>query len=138
MALPPIITTIVSIIGHGPAMDMVRELGGQDYRFPISKTSASWEYLVEIVGYKNAGKLVGRFGGEEVYIALCHDALRIDRNRLMIQRYDYLLRDGHSSRGAVSMLVTEFRPISNRTVEKIINGPVPSALPEVSAQGSLF
>lgn len=119
-------------------MCLVREMGGQDFRFPMGKRGANWEALVEIVGAREAGKLLASFGGDEVYIALCDHALRADRNRRMIARYDALLGEGHSSRGAVSILVQEFRPISNRSVEKIVNGPMPSTHLEMVTQGSLF
>lgn len=138
MALPTTIQTIVSLIGHGPTMELVRELGGNDFRFPSSRESANWEYLVEILGERLAGRLVERFRGEEVYIALCTQAVKADQHRQMIARYDTLLAEGHSSRGAVSILVREFRPISNRTVERIVNGPAPSAQPEMVVQGMLF
>lgn len=138
MALPQTIQTIVELIGHADAMALVRELGGRDFRVPASKGGANWEYLVEIVGPSSAAKVLERYRGEEVYIALCERALKADRNRRMIARYDALLAQGHSSRGAVSILVGEFRPISNRTVEMIVNGPVPSAAPEMVSQGQLF
>jgi hypothetical protein len=138
MALPATIQTIVSIIGHGPAMEIVRAFGGQDFRFPARPVGANWEALVEIIGERLAGKLQAHFPGDEVYIALCDRALRADRDRRMIARYEALLSEGHSSRGAVSILVQEFRPIANRTVEKIVNGPVPSTVPEMETQGSLF
>lgn len=138
MALPATIQTIVDLIGHGATMALVDELGGQEFRFPVGKSSDKWAYLVEIVGAGRAEKLVGRFGGDAVYIALCVEALRADRNRKMIRRYEALLREGHSGRGAVSVLVQEFRPISYRTVEKVVNGPAPDALPEMVTQGQLF
>lgn len=138
MALPATIQTIVGIIGHGPAMDLVREFGGQDFRFPASRESAAWEALVEVIGERLTVLLVAQFKGSEVYIALCDRALKHDRNCRMIARYDALLKQRHSSRGAVSILVQEFRPISNRQVEKIVNGPVPSMAPEMESQGSLF
>lgn len=138
MALPTTIQTIVGLIGHGDAMALVRELGGQDFRFPTGRTSESWERLVEIVGPISAEKLSRVFGGSETYIALCVNAMRDDRNRQMIKRYDDLLREGHSSRGATSVLVQEFRPISNRTVQMIVNGPAPTMVSDLVAQGSLF
>lgn len=138
MALPATIQTIVGLIGHGPAMALVRELGGQDFRFPARREGSNWEALVEIVGPREARRLQEHFAGSETYIALCDNALRADRNRRMITRYDALLAAGHSSRGAVGILVQEFRPISNRSVEKIVNGPTPSAAPEMVAQGQLF
>lgn len=137
MALPQTIQTIIDLIGHADAMALVRELGGQEIRVPASKGGDTWEYLVEIVGPSSAAKLWERYRGTELYIALCERALNADRNRRMIARYDALLAQGHSSRGAVSILVGEHR-ISYRTVEKIVNGPVPSAAPEMVSQGQLF
>ncbi len=138
MALPEVIQTIVEIIGHGPAMELVRTFGGQEIRFPTGRDSAVWESLVETVGERHAARLVERFGGNETYIALCAKSLRNDQARRIIARYETLLGQGHSSRGAITVLVQEFRPISNRTVQKIINSPAPSPAPEMVTQGSLF
>lgn len=139
MALPPTIQTIVGLIGYGATMALVAELGGQDFRFPTQTMGENWEALVEIVGARCARALLEHFRGEEVYIALCDRALRLDRHRRLIQRYDKLLAEGHSGRGAVSILVREFKPISNRQVEKIVNRPAPSSMaPEMVVQGELF
>lgn len=138
MALPATIQTIVAHIGHADAMAMVQALGGREFRFPCSKTSDNWEYLVEIVGIKSADKLFEVFRGTDVYIALCSNALRADRDRRMITRYDELLRNRYSSRAAVNIIVGEFAPISDRTVKKIVNGPIPSMASDMVAQGSLF
>lgn len=137
MSLPAVIQEIVGIIGHGPAMELVRAFGGQELRVPKTDASDTWAALVEIIGEPLTRELAAVFGGEPVYIALCDRALRADRNRKMIARYERLLAEGHSSRGAVSVLVREFRPISNRQVEKIVNGqmPEPSA---VAVQAVLF
>lgn len=138
MALPKTIQTIVGIIGHGPTMALVNEFGGREIRFPSARHGSNWEALVEIIGEAATKLLCERFAGDEVYIALCANALKNDRNCRMIQRYDALLREGHSSRGAVGILTQEFRPISNRTIEKILNSPTPSMVPEMLQQGSLF
>jgi Mor family transcriptional regulator len=138
MALPATIQTIVRLVGHAKAMSMVQDLGGQSYRFPVSRKSDVWEHLVEIIGARSAEVLCQEFGGSEVYIALCHHAIKADRNRSMIARYEALLAEGHSSRGAVTVLVREFR-MSNRQIEKIVNGPSPAGeVMEMVTQGSLF
>lgn len=138
MALPKTIQTIVGIIGHGPAMLLVGEFGGRDIRFPAIREGANWEALVEVVGERHAKGLCDQFNGDEVYIALCANAIRHDRNCRLIKRYDELLKQGHSSRGAVGILTQEFRPISNRTIENVLNSPTPSMVPEMVQQGSLF
>ena len=137
MSLPVVVQEIVGIIGHGPAMELVRAFGGQELRVPKTDASDTWAALVEIIGEPLTRALAAVFGGEPVYIALCDRALRHDRNRNMIARYEKLLGQGHSSRGAVSVLVREFRPISNRQVEKIVNSPLPEAS-GVAVQAVLF
>lgn len=138
MALPRVIQEIVDLIGHGAAMAIVGELGGLDFRFPETESGANWELLVELIGERLAKKLRAHFSGSEVYIAMCSRAVSADRNRRLIVRADELLREGHSMRGAVSILVGEFRPIAGRTIERILNSPAPSMAPEMEAQGSLF
>ena len=50
MNLPAVIQEIVGIIGHGPAMDLVRAFGGQELRVPKTDASDTWAALVEIIG----------------------------------------------------------------------------------------
>ena len=137
MSLPAVVQEIVGIIGHGPAMELVRAFGGQELRVPKTDASDTWAALVEIIGEPLTRALAAAFCGEPVYIALCDRALRHDRNRKMIAQYEKLLGEGHSSRGAVSVLVREFRPICYRQVEKIINSPLPAA-GDAPVQGGLF
>lgn len=132
------IQRIVALIGHAKAMALVAELGGQDFRFPSTKSGANWEALVEIIGARSAETLLGNYRGNEIYISLCTDALKSDRRRRIINRYDQLLGAGHSSRGAVSVLVREFRPIAARTIERIVNGPMPDQAAVMETQGQLF
>lgn len=137
-SLPAVIQEIVRIIGHGKAMALVREFGGQELRIPRGDGSDVWAALVEVIGEAATRKLAAAFGdGEPTYIALCERSMKADRNRRMIGRYEKLLKEGLSTRGAVSVLVREFRPISNRQVEKIINSPLP-APQDVTAQRCLF
>lgn len=137
MSLPAVVQEIVGIIGHGPAMELARAFGGQELRVPRAEGSDTWAALVETIGERATKALCAAMGGEEIYIAMCHHALKHDRNRKMIARYEKLLAQGHSSRGAVSVLVREFRPISNRQVEKIINSPLPEPS-TVALQAQLF
>lgn len=138
MSLPKTIQRIVALVGHAKAMTIVAELGGQNFRVPAMKAGANWEALVELIGERAATTLLAEYRGTEIYISICTNALKLDRHRRIINRYDSLLAAGHSSRGAVSVLVTEFRPVSYRTVERIVNGPMPDQAPLVETQGSLF
>jgi len=137
MAVPAVIAEIIAIIGHGPATALVREFGGQEIRIPATETSETWAALAEVIGDRATRELSAAMAGEEIYIALCAAAIRAERNRNMVARYDALLAEGHSGRGAVSVLVREFRPISYRQVEKIINAPLEEG-GGAMLQGALF
>lgn len=136
--LPEVIQEIVRLVGHSHAMALVHAFGGQELRIPKTEASDTWAALVEVIGDPATRKLAaGLGGGEPIYIALCARAVKADRNRRMIERYDALLREGHSGRGAVSVLVREFAPISNRWVEKIVNAPMPEVV-GLQVQAELF
>lgn len=136
MALPAVIEEIIRIIGHGPTMELIRAFKRRELRIPRTETPAMFAALAEVIGEPAARALVRAYGGEELYIACCHRAVLDDRNRRLIARYDALLGEGHSGRGAVSILVGEY-DICYRRIEKIVNSPAPqpSATP---VQPSLF
>lgn len=137
--LPPSIQEIVRLVGFGKAMALVREFGGQEMPIPRTERGAAWAALVELIGEPATRTLTAAIpsGHEKIYIALCYRAMKADRNRRMIARYDELLAAGHSGRGAVSVIVREFGPISYRQVEAIVNSPLPPQEVAV-AQGALF
>lgn len=136
--LPPIVQEIVDLIGHSKAMAFIREFGGQELKFPRTGASDSWHYIAEVIGVKATNKLGDTFGNQGyIYIPMCTRPMKLERNRHMIQRYDALLKEGHSARGAVQILVREFRPINHRHVERIVNSPMPEAQ-TMSAQRDLF
>lgn len=135
--LPPNIQEFVSAIGHGKTMELVREFGGQNLRIPRTEGSDTWAALVEVIGERATRILADKFGGADpIYIAMCDQAIRADRNRKMIARYEKLLKEGHNTTGAVSILVREFK-LSYRQVEIIVNQPLP-APPGMALQGALF
>ncbi len=138
--LPESIQNIARLIGHGKAMALVREMGGNEFRFSMQPTGDKYDYLAEVVGEGAARTLHSQYRGELLYIPVCADALRADRNRLIIARYEELIGIGFRGRAAVAAIVTDarFRPISNRTVEKIVNSPAPPGMPEMVVQGRLF
>lgn len=136
--LPPTIQEIVDLIGHAKAMALVREFGGQEIKFPRTDVSDTWHALAEVIGNKATKRLGDAFGNHGyIYIAMCTRPLKLERNRRLIMRFDELLSTGHSARGAVSILVREFRPINHRHVERIVNSPMPEAQ-AVSSQQELF
>lgn len=137
MSLPATIQELVRVIGHGKAMALVREFGGDNLAVPRTEEADLWHALVEVIGEAATRRLAAEWGGEYLYISLCTGALKAERRRKLIARYERLIKEGHSSRGAVSILVREFSPIAYRTVERIINSPLPEAT-ELATQGQLF
>lgn len=135
--LPAVIQEIVRCIGHAPAMALVHEFGGQELRIPQGEGNDVWAALAEVIGEANTRRLTAAMGGNRIYIALCTAALRADRNRRMILRYEALLREGHRTGGAIAILTREFRPICYRQVEQVVNAPLPEAS-GVVVQGCLF
>ena len=107
MALPATIQEIVRLIGHSKAMLLVQHFGGQELNIPKTEGTDTWAALVEVIGLQATQAMARHFSGNEpIYIALCAKALRDERNRRMIARYDVLVREGHSGNGAVSVIVT--------------------------------
>lgn len=138
MALPDVIQELIRLIGHGKTMALVHEFGGQELRIPRTDVSDTWAALAEVIGELATRILASTFGGgDPLYIALCDKAIKQERNRKMIARYETLLNSAHSGRGAVSILVREFGPISYRQVEKIVNSPLPEPS-TVAMQAELF
>ena len=88
MSLPAVIKEIIRHIGHGHAMALVREFGGQNLRIPKGEGGDIWAELVEVIGERSTKALCAAFGGEEIYIALCDRALKRDRQRKMIAKYE--------------------------------------------------
>ena len=52
MALPAVIQEIIGIIGHGRAMSLVHEFGGQELRIPKTEGGDTWAALAEVIGEK--------------------------------------------------------------------------------------
>lgn len=137
MSLPAVIQQIVEVIGHTKTMALVQEFGGQELRIPASDASDTWHALSEIIGERAMERLSKAFcEADKIYIAFCAKALRDERNRKMIARYERLIQENHTTRGAVSVLVREFR-LNYRQIERIVNAPLPAPT-AVETQGQLF
>lgn len=137
MSLPAVIQDIIGVIGHAKTMALVQEFGGQELRIPASDASDTWHALAEVIGERAMERLSKAFAKEgKIYIAFCQKALRDDRNRKIVARYEKLIKEGHTSYGAVSILVQEVR-LSYRQIENILNAPLPEPS-AVAEQGQLF
>lgn len=137
--LPPLIQRFITLIGHTKTMLFVKEFGGQLFYVPRTDRCENWHALAEIIGERATRRLADSeyAAHEHVYVPMCFKALKIERNRKMIERCDALVREGNTIRAAVNVLTREFRPISYRQVQSIINQPVPAAT-QILSQPDLF
>ncbi|RSZ35119.1 MULTISPECIES: Mor transcription activator family protein [unclassified Variovorax] len=89
-SLPKTAQALVDVIGIDATIDLVKMFAGDEIKIPevVDGTSRMWAVLVECVGREAAVQLVGRFGGVSVYVAKCEAALKVHRNREIIQSYD--------------------------------------------------
>lgn len=138
MSLPAGIKSIVDVIGHTKAMLLVGVFGGGWIVFPRQPGSDTWRELADLIGEADTQRLGVAFGGanNRMYIAKCAAALRAERNKAIIGRYDELLGLGNSGNKAVAAMVKEFY-LSYRQLENIINAPVPESN-DLDKQAELF
>lgn len=123
--LPPMIREFVRLVGHAKTMRLVADFGGTRLRMTDSEDHPDHQALIESIGAKATKALTAAFKAEgEVYVAKCDRALRDDRNRRIIQRYDELLKGGYSSPAAAQVLAREHR-LSYRTIETVVNTQSP-------------
>ena len=138
--LPKSAQNLVRLIGFELTMEMVRQMGGVEFCFPVQPEGREYDWLAEVVGKRAAKVLQTEYKGEPFYVPLCTRALKAGRNRLLIAAYEEKIRAGRSGRAAVReiLLDSRFRGISYRTVENIVNKPTPPSMPEMAVQGTLF
>lgn len=130
MNLPPVIRDLVSLIGiEAVVLLLEAQMLGCEWRISKTRDSDWYREWSDIIGDGLADKVVVSWGGQDIYFPNCKAALIAERNRKMIVRYEQLLGEGQSSRRAVRQLCRSFK-LSDRTVEKIINSPVPDATPQ--------
>lgn len=123
------------LIGLPLAVKLVEELGGTT--FPVSKNQVRlgkirYAFLAEVVGVEAADTLTQRFGGTQLYIPRCADALRAVRDRKIAMEFDALVREGQPSNTAVVHLARQYR-LSDRRIWDILKNP-----PQDDTQSRLF
>lgn len=86
--LPESVQELVDVIGLEATIDLVKWAGGNELKVPevVDGTSQVWAQLVEHVGREAAVKLVDRYSGTPLYVAKCEAALRVARDRSVVQR----------------------------------------------------
>ena len=138
--LPPVVQTLVVVIGLQPTMDLVRQAGGTTVEVSKRETrqgEAKYEALAEMIGADAAAALVRHFGGEPIYIPQCRTALTEFEYRKIREAFDKLTRDTSSTR-AVAILAVR-HGYSDRHIWNILKMPdrVEPAENAVRAAGQL-
>ena len=121
--LPPIIEQLAGIIGI-EAVNALMEARLLGYRQRIGRTQDCewWREWADVIGDGPTDAVMRQWGGDHVYFPACSDAIRNERNRQIVARYDTLLASGLSARRAIRVMCREYG-LADRTLEKIVNRP---------------
>lgn len=116
-ALPALAREMIQVMGEEPTLKLIAELGGVFLVVPETKQRRSprFERLAEIVGTGAATAFVARWGGVEIQVPRCAGALRMLRNRSIVQGYSAGRRPGDLAR--------QFG-LTERHVFKILKQPI--------------
>ena len=133
--LPESMLDIVEAIGVKSACELVKAIGGARFKFGRGKQDTPrLHILFAAIGEAKTYQLLRVFGGEELYVPRCEEALRDLRNEQF--RHEFLVlteREGVSKLMAMSALCPKYK-ISERTGYTIMRG----RLEPVSHQETLF
>lgn len=136
--LPPIIEQLVGIVGIECVQQLVEaRLLGYRQRIGRSRECEWWREWADVIGDGPTDAVMRVWAGQQVYFPACADAVRAERNRQVVQRFDHMTRvEGLSASRAVRRLCRQFR-LSDRTIDSIINAPQQDAS-ELEKQLGLF
>ena len=125
--LPPNARLLVEIIGLDAALRLIKERGGETFVFAKGirrEGGAQYAEISEIVGEENAAKLGAQLGGTPYSIPLCAKAMRAARDDKIRAEFDILTREeNYSGRAAIEHLTRAHRPITDRTIWRILGNP---------------
>ena len=133
--LPESMLDIVEAIGVKSACELVKAIGGARFKFGRGKQDTPrLHILFAAIGEAKTYQLLRVFGGEELYVPRCEEALRELRNEQF--RHEFLVlteREGVSKLMAMSALCPKYK-ISERTGYTIVR----DNCEPVSKQETLF
>ena len=119
--LPETMVQIVDVIGVKASLDLVKAIGGARFKFGKGKNDTPrLNMLFSAIGEEQTYALLRVFGGEELYVPRCEEALRELRNEQFRHDFFYLTeRQGMSRLMAMSALCPRYK-ISDRTGYTIV------------------
>ena len=122
---------LIALIGLPLTLRLVDAHGGCTIN--LYNSEASMEKMAEIVGRDAALKLLKFYGNVPFTVPLCHQALKVVRNKEILAQFDRLtLVEKQSARSAVTSITRLFTPyLHERTIWRILktNGEVKAADP---------
>lgn len=119
--LPETMVQIVDTVGVKAALDLVKAIGGARFKFGKGKhDTPRLNMLFAAIGEDKTYELLRVFGGEELYVPRCEEALRELRNEQFRRDFfDLTERQGISRLMAMSELCPRYH-ISDRTGYTIV------------------
>lgn len=128
---PVVFHEIASVIGWAAAICLVKSLGGCNLRIAAGKgKSKQYEIIAEVIGHEAAQAIGKKFGNEILYIPKCDNVMRELRNVRIRADFDRLIRVMSAHR--VGGILAKNYDISYRSIEKIVNSPMPEFSPSLS------
>lgn len=121
--LPDSMLDIVEVIGVRAAGDLVKAIGGARFKFGKGRQDTPrLHILFSAIGEAKTYDLLRVFGGEELYVPRCEEALRELRNEQFRNEFMLLTeQQGISRLMAMSQLCPKYQ-ISERTGYTIVRG----------------
>ena len=111
--LPESLTDMAEIIGLNPTLAVVKAYGGT--RLFVPKRMGTQHHLANLLGLEQARRLSNHFGGENLTIPRMATAMRTQRNREIVRRYDA----GESVR-----VLAQAYHLTDRQIYTILSQPV--------------
>ncbi len=128
-SMPAMAREIAGLIGMPDTLRLVEALGGTT--FPVPKRGNKlgelrFCMLEQAVGVVASDILCKQYGGTNLYIPRCADALRRARDTEIIRHFDTEIRTGRTGTEVVAELALRYR-ICDRRVWNILKTPMPSS-----------
>ena len=136
--LPPVIEQLVGIVGIECVQQLVEaRLLGYRQRIGRSRECEWWREWADVIGDGPTDAVMRVWAGQQIYFPACADAVRAERNRQIVLRFDQMTRgEGLSAGRAVRRLCQQFR-LTDRTIDSIVNSEQQAAS-EIEKQLNLF
>lgn len=135
--LPEAVQHLVALIGIAAVVRLVEQMGGTTFPVALRRSRLGeirYEQLSEVVGPDAADQITKHFGGENLYIPRCVDAVREARDRKLRDDFDAITKQ-HSAITAVAQLAIRYK-MSDRHVWRVLKQP--NVISSTSAQDALF